>query len=136
MKQKETDHYEVLGLKRHASEQDIKKAFKRQAMQNHPDKNPEGETMFKKVAEAYEVLGDAAQRREYDRHTLEVDINADADLPPTTSSTPNRTPASANWNSRAYDEVQRRRTESEAQKHRQAKEFASSNVNFSEWYKV
>lgn len=63
------DYYEVLGLQRGASEDDIKKSFRRLARQYHPDVNKEkgAEDKFKEIAEAYEVLGDAQKRQAYDR---------------------------------------------------------------------
>ena len=64
------DYYEVLGVSRTASDPDIKSAYRRLAVQHHPDKNPgdaEAEDRFKEAAEAYSVLSDAEQRRRYDR---------------------------------------------------------------------
>src|SRR5438046_9542694 len=64
------DYYEVLGVGRGASEQDLKKAYRRLAHQYHPDKNqtdPEAEEKFKEAAEAYAVLSNAEQRQRYDR---------------------------------------------------------------------
>jgi molecular chaperone DnaJ len=64
------DYYEVLGVSRTASEQDLKKAYRRLAHQFHPDKNqtdPTAEEKFKEAAEAYAVLSDAEQRQRYDR---------------------------------------------------------------------
>jgi len=64
------DYYEVLGVSRGASEQDLKKAYRRLAHQYHPDKNqtdPTAEEKFKEAAEAYAVLSDADQRQRYDR---------------------------------------------------------------------
>jgi molecular chaperone DnaJ len=63
------DYYEVLGLARNASEDEIKKAFRRLARQYHPDVNKEkgAEARFKEINEAYEVLGDAQKRQAYDR---------------------------------------------------------------------
>jgi molecular chaperone DnaJ len=64
------DYYEVLGLSQTASEQEIKSAYRRLAVQYHPDKNPgdaSAEDKFKEAAEAYSVLSDAEQRRRYDR---------------------------------------------------------------------
>jgi molecular chaperone DnaJ len=64
------DYYEVLGVTRTANEQEIKSAYRRLAIQYHPDKNPgnhEAEEKFKEAAEAYSVLSDQEQRRRYDR---------------------------------------------------------------------
>jgi molecular chaperone DnaJ len=64
-------YYEVLGVERSASEDDLKKAFRRLAMKHHPDRNPDNkecEGHFKEAKEAYEVLGDPQKRALYDRH--------------------------------------------------------------------
>ena len=64
------DYYEVLGLARGASEDEIKKAYRKVAMQWHPDRNPgnaDAETKFKEATESYEVLRDAQQRARYDQ---------------------------------------------------------------------
>lgn len=64
------DYYEILGVSRTASDQEIKSAYRRLAMRYHPDKNPNdasAEEKFKEAAEAYSVLADAEQRRRYDR---------------------------------------------------------------------
>src|SRR3954469_2705086 len=64
------DYYEVLGVSRASTEQEIKSAYRRLAIKFHPDKNPgdaEAEDKFKEAAEAYSVLSDAEQRRRYDR---------------------------------------------------------------------
>jgi molecular chaperone DnaJ len=64
------DYYDVLGVSRDASEEDIRSAYREKAMKHHPDRNPddpEAEKKFKQAAEAYEVLGDAEQRQRYDR---------------------------------------------------------------------
>ena len=63
------DYYDVLGVGRDASAQDIKKAYRRLAVQLHPDKNPgnkEAEEKFKEAAEAYSVLSDADKRARYE----------------------------------------------------------------------
>ena len=64
------DYYEILGISKDASQDEIKKAYRKLAVQYHPDKNPdnkEAEAKFKEVAEAYAVLNDAQKRQQYDR---------------------------------------------------------------------
>lgn len=70
------DYYEVLGVSRDASQEEIKSAFRRLAKQWHPDRHPsekkkEAEEKFKEIAEAYEVLGDPEKRRRYDSFGFE-----------------------------------------------------------------
>lgn len=64
------DYYEVLGLKRDASEDEIKRAYRKLAREHHPDRNPgdkQAESRFKEVQEAYDVLSDKTKRGQYDQ---------------------------------------------------------------------
>lgn len=61
------DYYEVLGVGKSASADEIKKAFRRLAVQHHPDKEGGDETRFKEINEAYEVLKDESKRKRYDQ---------------------------------------------------------------------
>src|SRR5215468_9456685 len=64
------DYYEVLGVSREASPDDLRRAYKREALKHHPDRNPgnpQAELAFKEVNEAYQVLSDEQKRHVYDR---------------------------------------------------------------------
>jgi molecular chaperone DnaJ len=65
------DYYDILGIQRNASAEEIKKAYRKMALQYHPDRNPgnkQAEETFKEAAEAYEVLGDSSKRQRYDQY--------------------------------------------------------------------
>jgi molecular chaperone DnaJ len=66
-----TDYYEVLGVSREASDQELKSAYRKMALKYHPDRNPgnhAAEEKFKEASEAYQVLSDADKRAAYDRY--------------------------------------------------------------------
>ena len=69
MAQTKRDYYDVLGLSRAASADDIRKAFRKLALEHHPDRNKadEAHDRFKEINEAYEVLRDTDKRHAYDR---------------------------------------------------------------------
>lgn len=64
------DYYKVLGIQKGASDDEIKKAYRKQALRYHPDKNksPGADDQFKEIAEAYDVLSDGKKREIYDRY--------------------------------------------------------------------
>jgi molecular chaperone DnaJ len=71
MATRKRDYYEVLGVNKDASEEDVKKAYRKLAMKHHPDRNPDSkdaEERFKEAKEAYEVLSEPEKRRAYDSY--------------------------------------------------------------------
>jgi molecular chaperone DnaJ len=60
------NYYEILGVSKDASQDEIKKAYRKLAIQYHPDKNPDGAEKFKEIASAYDIIGDENKRKQYD----------------------------------------------------------------------
>jgi DnaJ-class molecular chaperone len=60
------NYYETLGVSKDATQDEIKKAYRKLVIQYHPDKNPEGGEKFKEIASAYEVIGNDTKRAQYD----------------------------------------------------------------------
>ena len=60
------DFYSILGVNEKASQEEIKKAYRKLSKQFHPDVNPEGADRFKEIAEAYDTIGTESKRQEYD----------------------------------------------------------------------
>lgn len=100
------DYYNILKVNRNASEDDLKKAYKRLAMIWHPDKNPinkrEAEAKFKQISEAYDVLSDPQKRQIYDLYGEEA--LKTGQFPPATSASSSATSSS----SRGYRNFQNR----------------------------
>ena len=74
---KKNDHYDTLGVKKDATQEEIKKSYRNLAKKYHPDTNPnntQAEDKFKDINEAYEILGDANKRKEYDQRSNGFDF--------------------------------------------------------------
>ena len=67
------DYYKILGVEKNATTEEVKKAFKKLAMQHHPDRPGGSEAKFKEINEAYQVLGDAEKRKKYDQFGSDFD---------------------------------------------------------------
>ncbi len=79
MRRTHVDYYEVLNVSREATDEEIKKAYRKLALQYHPDRNPgdhKAEEKFKEINEAYEVLGDAQKRSHYERFGTAGDMGS------------------------------------------------------------
>ena len=77
------DYYEILGVSRHADQEEIKSAYRRLALKYHPDRNPENreaEEKFKEAAEAYEVLRDSRKKELYDMKGWRELVSQDSEV--------------------------------------------------------
>lgn len=72
-------HYTVLGVSQEATQDEIKKAYKKLALKYHPDKNPSGEYRFKKISNAYKVLSDPKKKLDYDTSLRQPEDDNDSD---------------------------------------------------------
>ena len=69
MDQEKRNFYKILGVERNATQDDIKKAYRKAALENHPDRNPDkanANSRFQEINAAYETLGDEKKRKQYD----------------------------------------------------------------------
>ena len=80
----EPDYYQILNVKPEATQEEIRKSYKKLAIKWHPDKNPdnkeEAEKKFKEISAAYAVLGDKEKRREYDAYKNGINMDFDFDF--------------------------------------------------------
>jgi DnaJ-class molecular chaperone len=85
------DYYSVLGIKRSASQQEIKRAYRKAVFRYHPDRNPgdnEAAGKFKQVLDAYEVLSDSSRRANYDQVTRPAQAESEAEEEPIQEESP------------------------------------------------
>lgn len=83
MRRENADYYELLCVSRDATDEEIKKAYRKLALQHHPDRNPgnkEAEEIFKKISQAYAVLGDSEKRQRYNRFGSADDMGSAFDF--------------------------------------------------------
>ncbi|XP_062230663.1 uncharacterized protein LOC133928373 isoform X1 [Phragmites australis] len=100
------DYYKVLGVGRGATEDELKKAYRRLAMKYHPDKNPspQADSLFKQVSEAYDVLSDPQKRAVYDQYG-EDGLKAGAPPPSASSHTAGAGAHGFRFNARSAEEI-------------------------------
>ena len=87
----EHDYYSVLGIKRNASQEEIKRAYRKAVFLYHPDRNPgddEAAGKFKQVLDAYEILSDALRRANYDQVTRPSQAESEAEEEPVEEESP------------------------------------------------
>ena len=141
------NHYEILGVQRQADNVDIKKAYKKAAMRLHPDKNPQGESMFKRVAVAYEVLKSPVERRKHDqaleRHRTPAAPFSQQPRGYYRPAPPQPQPFNAAHREfesaekeRLYKEMLARRAKEDAKRNKQQADFLKGGLNFAEWYRM
>jgi len=66
------NYYNILGVSKDATPEEIKKSYRKLSLEYHPDKNKTGEEKFKEIAEAYSIVGDTTKRKQYDNGGLDM----------------------------------------------------------------